>query len=62
MPPRTATVSSVTPEEAGLLDWFAALTPGERLAELESRVEFLRAARPDDSPQLSLFDRDPDPA
>jgi hypothetical protein len=31
--------------DASLLDWFLSLTPTERLAELESRLEFFHAAR-----------------
>jgi hypothetical protein len=38
-----------------LLDWFLALDPAQRLAELESRLAFFNSARRDD-PELS-----PDP-
>ena len=32
--------------DAGLLYWFLALSPAERLAELESRIAFFEEARP----------------
>jgi hypothetical protein len=35
-----------------LVDWFLALTPIERLAELESRLEFFRVARADGDAKL----------
>lgn len=39
----TPTVGSVADEEAGLVAWFLQLTPAQRLAELQSRVDFLSA-------------------
>jgi len=36
-----------------LLEWFAALTPEQRLAELESRVEFFLTLRRTDESQFS---------
>ena len=54
--------TALTPEESGLLDWFLALTPGQRLDELQSRVDFLRAFRPDDDQELPAPDPDADPA
>jgi hypothetical protein len=36
-----------------LVDWFLTLEPAERLAELESRLEFFAAARRDGEPKLS---------
>jgi hypothetical protein len=36
-----------------LLDWFLSLTPTERLAELESRVEFFNLAHRDGDSELS---------
>jgi hypothetical protein len=36
-----------------LIDWFLALEPIERLAELESRLEFFNAARSDGDTELS---------
>jgi hypothetical protein len=35
-----------------LIDWFLSLSPTERLAELESRLEFLAAVRCDGDPEL----------
>jgi hypothetical protein len=35
-----------------LIDWFLALEPIERLAELESRLEFFNAARGDGNSKL----------
>jgi hypothetical protein len=35
-----------------LIDWFLSLTPTERLAELESRLAFFHAARPDVNAEL----------
>ncbi len=51
----------LTTEEAGLLDWFAELTPAQRLAELQSRVDFLRTFRLDDDAQLPAPDRNTEP-
>lgn len=50
----------VTTEEAGLVGWFLELTAAQRLAELESRIAFLTAARTyaHDDPQLSPHNRD----
>ena len=31
--------------DASLVQWFLALTPAQRVAELESRIEFVLAAR-----------------
>lgn len=31
--------------DESLIDWFLSLSPGERLAELESRLAFFNAAR-----------------
>jgi hypothetical protein len=39
-----------------LLDWFLTLDPGQRLAELESRLGFFNSVRRDDDTKLS-----PDP-
>ncbi len=49
MAPRTA---SDTVHDETLVDWFLALTPIERLAELESRLEFFSAARGDGDAKL----------
>jgi hypothetical protein len=62
MSPHATPAARLTPEEAGLLDWFCALTPGQRLAELESRIEFFRSTRTDDNPELPSPHRNPDPA
>ncbi len=35
-----------------LIDWFLSLTPAERLAELESRIQFFNSVAPDDDPKL----------
>jgi hypothetical protein len=39
--------------DESLLDWFLALDPGQRLAELESRVAFFNSARGSEDPELS---------
>ena len=36
-----------------LLDWFLALDPEERLAELESRLAFFNSVQRDDGAELS---------
>jgi hypothetical protein len=56
-----AHASPLTPQEAGLLDWFAELTPAQRLAELQSRVDFLRTFRLDDDAKLPAPDRNTEP-
>ena len=38
--------------DASLIDWFLSLTPAERLAELESRLAFLTAARSNGDAEL----------
>lgn len=38
--------------DESLIRWFLSLTPAERLAELESRVEFFRQARRDGDRKL----------
>jgi len=38
--------------DASLIDWFLSLDPGERLAELESRLAFFNAARRNGNTQL----------
>ncbi len=35
-----------------LIDWFLALDPAERLAELESRIAFFNSVSLDDNPKL----------
>jgi hypothetical protein len=42
-----------------LIDWFLSLTPGERLAELESRLTFFNSVRRDDDAELSPHTRAP---
>jgi hypothetical protein len=42
-----------------LIDWFLSLTPAERLAELESRLEFFNAVRRDGDTKLPPNTRDP---
>ncbi|MFA7487233.1 MAG: hypothetical protein WCY72_03980 [Lysobacteraceae bacterium] len=59
--PHHATIT-LTPEESDLLNWFGALTPGQRLDELQSRVDFLRVFRADDDQQLPATDRNTEPA
>ena len=39
--------------DESLLDWFLALDPGQRLAELESRLEFFNSVQRNDSAELS---------
>jgi hypothetical protein len=46
------TIPEATCDET-LLDWFLALDPGQRLAELESRLSFINSARPRDDAELS---------
>jgi hypothetical protein len=38
--------------DESLIDWFLSLTPAERLAELESRLEFFATVRRDADPKL----------
>jgi hypothetical protein len=53
------------PEDMGVahdesvLDWFLALDPGQRLAELQSRVAFFNLARTDGDAGLPADPRDP---
>jgi hypothetical protein len=42
-----------------LIDWFLSLDPGERLAELESRLAFFASVRRDDHLQLRSNTRAP---
>jgi hypothetical protein len=44
--------------DESLLDWFLSLTPAERLAELDSRMEFFTLARRDGDPKLPPHPRD----
>ena len=44
--------SSIEPHEETLIDWFLSLKPGERLAELESRLAFFNSARTDGQTML----------
>jgi hypothetical protein len=56
----TALVSSRDTEyDESLVDWFASLTPAERLAELESRVAFFNEVRRDGDRQLPPDSRGP---
>jgi hypothetical protein len=48
-PPR---IPSVAEHDESLLDWFLSLTPAERLAELDSRVEFFMLERRNGDPEL----------
>jgi hypothetical protein len=45
--------ASDTVHDETLIDWFLALEPIERLAELESRLEFFNARRGDGDAKLS---------
>jgi hypothetical protein len=38
--------------DESLIDWFLSLTPTERLAELESRLDFFQSVRPDGNAEL----------
>jgi hypothetical protein len=49
---RQRRTSTTAEHDESLLDWFLLLTPAQRLAELESRVEFLTMARRDGDPKL----------
>jgi hypothetical protein len=39
--------------DEALLDWFLALDPGQRLAELESRLAFFSSVQPYDASEFS---------
>ena len=56
--PNVNTPAAIQPEDCdeSLLDWFLSLDPGQRLAELESRVAFFNSALSREDPELS-----PDP-
>jgi len=46
-------VSSGEKHDRSLIEWFASLTPEQRLAELESRVGFFESLRSVNETQLS---------
>ena len=48
---------SGTAIDRSLVEWFAALTPDERLAELESRIDFFLSLRQSNELQLSRDSR-----
>jgi hypothetical protein len=50
--PATPAVPSDAVHDDTLIDWFLSLTPAERLAELESRLTFFAAARPNADTKL----------
>jgi len=51
-------VPSDAVHDGTLIDWFLSLTPGERLAELESRLAFFDSVRSNADPQLRSNPRD----
>lgn len=53
----TLQTPSAADHDESLLDWFLSLTPAERLAELESRVEFFNLARRDGDSELPPHSR-----
>jgi len=53
MPKTTVQSASSAGHDRSLLEWFATLTPEQRLAELESRISFFLSLRPHNESQLS---------
>jgi hypothetical protein len=51
-------IPSAAEHDESLLDWFLSLTPAERLAELESRVEFFLLERRNGDTELPSNPRD----
>jgi hypothetical protein len=49
----TAPDVSASDHDETLLDWFLSLDPGQRLAELESRLTFFNSVRRNDDAELS---------
>jgi hypothetical protein len=54
----TRRIPSAAEHDESLLDWFLSLTPAERLAELESRVEFFELKRRDGDTEFPPNPRD----
>jgi hypothetical protein len=54
----TRRIPTAAEHDESLLDWFLSLTPAERLAELESRVEFFLLERRDGDTELPSNPRD----
>ncbi len=52
-PRRDSQPQSDATHDDSLVDWFLALSPGERLAELESRIAFFNSVAPDGGSKLS---------